>query len=236
MRALLKLIQLEIRKNKLAGMLKGVAIANLAIFAFMLLLTYVDSEGSGSGSGEFKTYAEMFSGLYVLVKATFVVFASVVLSKLVIDEYKNNTITLLFMYPISRKKLLGAKIIIVFLFTLISIFVSDVLISALLIGLNSFTHAIPGQLDLAVIPGEMIRIGADAAYAAGIGLIPLYIGMRKKSVPATIVAAVLLVSVSASDFGNFQPGNLVGFSIFLSLLGVAIAYLSIRNIEQKDIA
>lgn len=234
MRALLKLIQLEIRKNKLAGMLKGVAIANLAIFAFMLLLTYVDSEGSGSG--EFKTYAEMFSGLYVLVKATFVVFASVVLSKLVIDEYKNNTITLLFMYPISRKKLLGAKIIIVFLFTLISIFVSDVLISALLIGLNSFTHAIPGQLDLAVIPGEMIRIGADAAYAAGIGLIPLYIGMRKKSVPATIVTAVLLVSVSASDFGNFQPGNLVGFSIFLSLLGVAIAYLSIRNIEQKDIA
>lgn len=231
---MLKLIQLEIRKNKLAGMLKGVAIANLAIFAFMLLLTYVDSEGSGSG--EFKTYAEMFSGLYVLVKATFVVFASVVLSKLVIDEYKNNTITLLFMYPISRKKLLGAKIIIVFLFTLISIFVSDVLISALLIGLNSFTHAIPGQLDLAVIPGEMIRIGADAAYAAGIGLIPLYIGMRKKSVPATIVAAVLLVSVSASDFGNFQPGNLVGFSIFLSLLGVAIAYLSIRNIEQKDIA
>ncbi|MEK5023145.1 ABC transporter permease [Paenibacillus sp. FSL M7-1046] len=231
---MLKLIQLEIRKNKLAGMLKGVAIANLAIFAFMLLLTYVDSEGSGSG--EFKTYAEMFSGLYVLVKATFVVFASVVLSKLVIDEYKNNTITLLFMYPISRKKLLGAKIIIVFLFTLISIFVTDVLISALLIGLNSFTHAIPGQLDLAVIPGEMIRIGADAAYAAGIGLIPLYIGMRKKSVPATIVTAVLLVSVSASDFGNFQPGNLVGFSIFLSLLGVAIAYLSIRNIEQKDIA
>ncbi|WP_438495157.1 ABC transporter permease [Paenibacillus sp. IHBB 3054] len=236
MRALLKLIQLEIRKNKLAGMLKGIAIANLAIFAFMLLLTYVDSEGGGSGSGEFKTYAEMFSGLYVLVKATFVVFASVVLSKLVIDEYKNNTITLLFMYPISRKKLLGAKIIIVFLFTLISIFVSDVLISALLIGLNSFTHAIPGQLDLAVIPGEIIRIGADAVYAAGIGLIPLYIGMRKKSVPATIVTAVLLVSVIASNFGDFPPGNLVWLSIFLSLVGIAIAYLSIRNIEEKDIA
>ncbi|MEK5235939.1 ABC transporter permease [Paenibacillus sp. FSL L8-0470] len=235
MRALLKLIQLEIRKNKLAGMLKGVAIANLAIFAFMLLLTYVDAEGGGGG-GEFNSYAEMFSGLYVLVKATFVVFASVVLSKLVIEEYKNNTITLLFMYPISRKKLLGAKIIIVFLFTLLSIFVSDVLISALLIGLNSFTHAIPGQLDLAVIPGEMIQIGADAVYAAGIGLIPLYIGMRKKSVPATIVTAVLLVSMIASNLSEFQPGYLVGLSIFLSLLGVVIAYLSIRNIEQKDIA
>lgn len=82
----------------------------------------------------------------------------------------------------------------------------------------------------------MIQIGADAVYAAGIGLIPLYIGMRKKSVPATIVTAVLLVSMIASNLSEFQPGYLVGLSIFLSLLGVVIAYLSIRNIEQKDIA
>ncbi|WP_231869860.1 ABC transporter permease [Paenibacillus riograndensis] len=235
MKALLKLIQLEIRKNKLTGMLKGVAIAVLMILGFMLLLTYVDAE-DGSGRGEFKTYADMFEGLYVIVKVTFVVFASVVLSKLVIDEYKNNTITLLFMYPISRKKLLGAKIIIVFLFTLLSVFISDILISALLIGINSFTHVIPEQLDWAGIPGELLRMGMDAIFAAGIGLIPLYIGMRKKSVPATIVTAVLFVSVSSSDFGGFRMSNLVGISIFLSLVGVAIAYLSIRNIEQKDIA
>ncbi|WP_244280815.1 ABC transporter permease [Paenibacillus jilunlii] len=235
MKALLKLIQLEIRKNKLTGMLKGVAIAVLMIFGFMLLLTYVDAEG-GNGGGEFNTYTEMLEGLYILVKVTFVVFASVVLSKLVIDEYKNNTITLLFMYPISRKKLLGAKIIIVFLFTLLSVFISDILISALLIGINSFTHVIPGQLELTAIPGEVARIGADAIYAAGIGLIPLYIGMRKKSVPATIVTSVLFVGVSSSDFGGFRMSNLVGVSIFFSLLGVAIAYLSIRNIEQKDIA
>ncbi|MNL48576.1 hypothetical protein D3C87_1714470 [compost metagenome] len=140
------------------------------------------------------------------------------------------------MYPISRKKLLGAKIIIVFLFTLFSVFISDILISALLIGINSYTHAIPEQLDWAGIPGELLRMGMDAIFAAGIGLIPLYIGMRKKSVPATIVTAVLFVSVSSSDFGGFRMSNLVGISIFLSLVGVAIAYLSIRNIEQKDIA
>ncbi|MNO43097.1 ABC-2 family transporter protein [compost metagenome] len=230
---MLKLIQLEIRKNKLFGMLKGVAIANLAMFAFMIMVIYIDKNESG---GEFKSYADMFEGVYIFTKATFIIFASVVLSKLVIDEYKNNTITLLFMYPISRKKLMGAKIIIVFLFTLISIFVSDILLNALLIGINSFTHVIPGQLDLKVIPSELIRIGADAIYAAGMGLIPLYIGMRKKSVPATIVTAVLLVSLISSGSSGFQLGNQVGVSIFLSLLGVAIAYLSIRNIEQKDIA
>ncbi|MBW4083848.1 ABC transporter permease [Paenibacillus sp. S150] len=230
---MLKLIQLEIRKNKLGGMLKGVAIANAAILAFMLLITYIDS---GDGGGEFKTYAEMYSGVYIFVKATFLVYASVVLSKLVIEEYKNNTITLLFMYPISRKKLMGAKIIIVFLFTLISIFVSNILVIAALTGINAYTHVIPGQPDWSMIPAELIRIGADAVYAAGIGLIPLYIGMRKKSVPATIVTAVLLVSLISSGSGNYQLGNQVGVSIFLSLLGAGIACLSIRNIEQQDIA
>ncbi|OKP88800.1 hypothetical protein A3844_06625 [Paenibacillus helianthi] len=230
---MLKLIQLEIRKNKLLGMLKGVVIANLAILAFMILITYVDT---GEGGGEFNTYAEMFAVIYLFVKATFLVFASVVLSKLVIEEYKNNTITLLFMYPISRKKLMAAKIIIVFLFTVVSIFVSDILLNAVLVGINSFTHVIPGSLDLNIIPSELIRISTDAVYAAGIGLIPLFIGMRKKSVPATIVTAVLLVSLISSGTNDFQMGNQVGVSLALALVGIGIAYLSIRNIEQKDIA
>lgn len=233
MKALLKLIQLEIRKNKLLGLLKGVVIANLAILAFVILITYVDS---GEGGGEFNTYAEMFPVIYLFVKATFLVFASVVLSKLVIEEYKSNTITLLFMYPISRKKLMAAKIIIVFLFTVVSIFVSDILLNAVLVGINSFTHVIPDSLDLNIIPSELIRISTDAVYAAGIGLIPLFIGMRKKSVPATIVTAVLLVSLISSGTNDFHLGNQVGVSLALALVGVGIAYLSIRNIEQKDIA
>ncbi|MHA6529433.1 ABC transporter permease [Paenibacillus sp. BAC0078] len=235
MKALLKLIQLEIRKNKLAGMLKGLVVANVVILALLLLMTYVDT---GDGGGEFKSYAEMFEAVYVFVKGTFLVFASVMLGKLVIEEYKNNTITLLFMYPIARKKLMAAKIIIVYVFTFISILVSDIVLNAVLIGINSFTHAIPGQLDLTAILSEMVRIGAEAVYAAGVGLIPLYIGMRKKSVPATIVTAVLLVTLISSGFGNgnFRLGDLVGVSISLGLLGAGIAYLSIRNIEHKDIA
>lgn len=214
-------------------MLKGVVITNLAILAFMILITYLDTSENG---GEFKSYADMFAVGYTFIKAAFIIFASVVLSKLVIDEYKNNTITLLFMYPISRKKLMTAKIIIVFLFTTVNVFVSAVLLNVVMVGINSFTHVIPGQLDLSMIPSELIRISADAVYAAGISLIPLFFGMRKKSVPATIVTAVLIVSLLSSGSNNFQLGNQVGVSLGLALVGAIIAYLSIRNVEQKDIA
>lgn len=179
----------------------------------------------------------MFEGVFVFVKATYIIFSSVLLSKLVIDEYKNNTITVLFMYPVPRKMLLTAKLIIVFLFTFLSIFLSDIVISSILTGVDYFVpEAIQGMLTQDQILTYLTKAGTDALYAAGIGLIPLYFGMRRKSVPATIVTAVFIVMLISSGFGSFRVGNLIWVSLSLALVGAGIAYLSIRNIEHQDVA
>ncbi len=226
---MLKLIQLEMRKNK-TRLLRGVLIADLILLAFMVLVVFTEE-------GEFSTYADVFDGLYVFVTAIFIIFASVLLSKLVIDEYKNNTITVLFMYPVSRKRLMSAKLIIVFGFTFISIFLSDIVLSLLLGGIDYYiSDVIQGDLTVRMMLNELPGIAADAVYGAGIALIPLFFGMRKKSVPATLVSAVLLVSVLSSGVGQFRLGNQFGVALSLSLVGVLIAYLSIRDIEVKDVA
>ncbi|WP_340009552.1 ABC transporter permease [Paenibacillus sp. FSL K6-0276] len=233
MKALLKLISLEIRKNKLKSLLTGAAIVNLAILAFMILVIFIDQSES---EGTFNTYSDVFEGLFVFVKAAYLIFASVIISKLIIDEYKNNTITLLFMYPISRKKLMTAKIMIVFIFTFVSIIVSSIVIGAILLGINYFVNIVQGELTLHLITTELIKTVASAFYAAGIALIPLYFGMKKKSVPATIVSAVLVTSLISGGFDQARLGNLAAVSISLGLLGAGIAFLAIRNIEHKDIA
>ncbi|UQZ35832.1 ABC transporter permease [Paenibacillus sp. PK3_47] len=226
---MLKLMRLELRKNK-TSWIKGILIVNLAILAFMTLVIFTEE-------GEFSTFTDVFEGLYVFVNGTFIIYASVLLAKLVIDEFKNNTITVLFMYPISRKKLISAKLMIVFLFTLISIFASDIILSVLLGGIDYYVKdVIQGQLTAQMLLTELPSIALDAVYAAGIGLIPLFFGMRKKSVPATIVTAILVVSMLSSGFGNFRLGNQAGVALSLSLIGIGIAYLSFRNIEHKDIA
>ncbi|MCL6602679.1 MAG: ABC transporter permease [Paenibacillus sp.] len=230
---MLKLISLEIHKNKLSSMLKGFLYANLGLLAFLLLVIFVEK---GESVPTLATYAELFDALFVFVKAVFIIFASVLLCKLVIDEYKNNTVTLLFMYPIPRKKLMAAKLIIVFLFTFAAILISDVVLGAILIGINYFANIIPGDLTASLVINELYTIVMGALYAAGIGLIPLYVGMRKKSVPATIVTAILVVSTITSGFDQFRLGNLAAVSISLGLLGIGIAYLSIRKIETEDIA
>lgn len=228
---MLKLIRLELRKSKF-NFLKSVLIADLAILGFMSLIVF-----TSMNEGDFSTFADIFEGVFILVKAIFIIFASVLLSKLVIDEYKNNTITVLFMYPVPRKMLMTAKLIIVFLFTFISIFLSDIIISGILAGIDYFVPGvIQGTLTQELITANLLKAGTDALYAAGIGLIPLYFGMRRKSVPATIVSAVLIVMLISSGFGSFRMGNMIGFSLTLALAGVAIAYLSIRNIEHQDVA
>ncbi|MRN53131.1 ABC transporter permease [Paenibacillus monticola] len=229
---MLKLIALEIRKNKLAGILKGVLYANLAILAFMILVVFIDQSEADS---TFVSYADVFEGLYVFVKSTYIIFAAILLSKLVIEEYKNNTITLLFMYPISRKKLITAKLIIVFLFTLVNIVVAEIVIGGILVGINHYVNVVPGQLTWSMLSVELVKVGTSAVYAAGIGLIPLFFGMRKKSVPTTIVAAVLLVSLISSGFDEFRLGNMAAVSIVLAVVGMGVAYLSIRKIETADI-
>ena len=227
---MLKLIRLEMHKNKF-NFLKAFLITDLAILLFMVLLVGIDD------TNEFSTYAAVLDSMHIFIKVAFMIFGSVLISKLVIDEYKNNTVTVLFMYPIPRKKLMAAKLIIVFLFILITIFVSNVLISAALVGFNHvFKEAITGEVTLKLITSQISIAASDAVYSAGIGLIPLFFGLRKKSVPATIVSAVLIASVLSSGFDSFRLGDQVGVSLILGLVGVVIAFLTIRNIEHQDIA
>jgi len=100
---MLKLMRLEIRKNKLGSSLKAVIIANLGIIGFLTLIYFAERS---EGAAAFATYESAFTIIDVFVRATFMIFASVWIAKLIIDEYKNRTISLMFMYPINRKKIL----------------------------------------------------------------------------------------------------------------------------------
>ncbi|MFE4710434.1 ABC transporter permease [Paenibacillus sp. NPDC056722] len=230
---MLKLMSLEIRKHKLTGLIKGVLIANLIILSFMVLVLFVDQNEQVS---TFTSFGDVFEGLFVFVKAVFIIFASALLGRLIIEEYRSNTISLLFMYPIPRKKLLTAKLIIVFLFTFCTIMISDLVLGALLFWINHYLQIIPGQLTWILVKDELVKLGTGALYAAGIGLIPLYFGMRKKSVSATIISSVVLVTLISGGFDQARLGNFAAISISLGLIGIAIAYVSIRKIETDDIA
>ena len=94
---MLKLIQLEWQKNNLSGYFKGLAVCIVAIFAAVTLMAL----GSQS-ENEPMSYTDFMSLSDILVRVTYIIFSSVILSRLVIDEYKSDDASIVHL-PVARK-------------------------------------------------------------------------------------------------------------------------------------
>lgn len=226
-----KLMKLEMKKFKLIKYRKVVAIADLIILSFIFFISYTSKYDNEAAMDN---YQMVFSVIDTFVRATFIIFVSVIISRIIIDEYKNKTITVLFLYPIDRKKIIMAKLIIVVIFAFTSIILSNVLIgTGFYIG-NEILHLVPDNLTMDVLIASSKRSIIYAFASSFISLIPLYFGMRKKSVPATIVSATILVSVICSNNNGFNLYSILAIPFSLAAVGIFIGYLTIKNIEHVD--
>ncbi|WP_251555453.1 ABC transporter permease [Neobacillus muris] len=227
-----KLIRLEIKKFKLFSYLKSVGIANAAMMGMLCLIYFAEKSEGGIA---FPNYEVTFELLGSIVRPVFIIFAAVLISRLIIEEYKSKSITLLFMYPIHRKKLIIAKLMIVACFTFLAIMLSTFFIGTVFYLADSIWHFVPEALTLGQVTGIFFDLILSAIASAGMALIPLYFGMKKKSVPTTIVSAIILVSLTNSTADDVDIYRFIAIPIALALTGCLIAYFSFRNIEKIDV-
>lgn len=230
---MLKLIKLEMKKFKFIGCIRGVLIANLVIIGVLILINFAEKY---EGRDVFDNFKMAFSIADTMVRGTFIVFGAVLIAKLIIEEFKNKTITVLFMYPVNRKKLIIAKLFIVAAFVFFSVLLSNIFISFVLCVSDNIYDIIPENLTMDIVVNQLINLVISALYSSGMSLIPLYFGMRKKSVPATIVSSILIVSIVCSNNGGFSLASIIAIPISLAVIGVLIAYSSIKNIEHVDVS
>ncbi|WP_334077677.1 ABC transporter permease [Paenibacillus sanfengchensis] len=227
---MLNLIKLELRKFKIAGNILGGFIASFLIMAFVIAVNYDAHEKA------FASYKDVLGIIDATTSITFIVFASVLLSKFIIDEYKTRSITVLFMYPLQRKKLLTAKLIIVVLFTFLFGIIGRVIVFSGFYIYNSFAHFIPGELPTSLLVEHGVRFLVNSAMYSCIALIPLYFGMRKYSVPTTIVSSILVAAVlNANNGTEFTLSSIVVIPAAIAAVGLVVAYLAIRNADTKDV-
>ena len=229
---MLNLMKLEMKKNKMGWYFRGAVIANLIMVLFMCLMPYV--EGT-DGEPAFTGLAEALSVIGTIVRVTFVIFAAVLFSKLIIDEYKKNTISVLFTYPIQRKKIICAKILLITAITFIAIVVSNVFVSGTFNMFNQYFNLVPNDLSSDWLSPALINIIVQAIAATGMSLICLYFGMRKKSVPVTIVSSFLIIGLVNSNNMGHSLSNIIAIPLSLAAIGVIIAYVTFRNIDRVDI-
>lgn len=229
---MLKLIRLEIKKFKLLDYWKGILIANFAIISFLIMIFLLEKN---DGNIAFESFDLLMSIINASIRATFLIFSSVILVKLIIDEYKNKSIDIMFTYPINRKKIMLAKLLIVVVFTFVTIMLSTLFIGGLFYWGDSVFNIVPGEISNEELTGNVVAVFMGALASAGLCLIPLFFGMRRKSPSATIVSSIFLVSLTNSTGNNFTLYSIIAIPLTLGLIGLLIGYLSIRNIEKVDI-
>ncbi|HDR7792250.1 TPA: ABC transporter permease [Bacillus luti] len=230
-----RFMKLEWKKHQLSSYFKGVAICIIAIFVAVSIMGVGAKSEVDAALTDFTKYMTLAN---IFIRMTFLIFSSVILSRLVIDEYKNKTMQLLFMYPLQRKMLMRAKLTIVFCFCFISMSIATFTISLLIY----FMSPMMGLFETPMMVGEIIATipstFINAFMISGISLIPLFFGMRKKSTPTTITSAVIIGMIMNSNIGAGQVSfyNFIVIPIVLCLLGIFISYLSYRNIDKIDVA
>ncbi|NRD78129.1 ABC transporter permease [Bacillus sp. BRMEA1] len=228
------LIRLESKKTNLGWFVKGAILANIFILGFLCIIPAIEESDGGE---MLKDVTGFFTISGACVRGVFIVFAAVLISKMIIDEFKNRTVLIMFSYPINRKKILSAKLILIVWMTFIAMTISHTLVISGFIGLNHIFHLTPAMnLTLSDFLAELIKVIMFGFTSSVAALIPLYFGMRKYSTPATIISSLLIVSVTCQSIGpNFSLANIIYIPLALAIIALGIVVLAIRNINHIDL-
>ncbi|MCW9131691.1 ABC transporter permease [Bacillus paramycoides] len=228
---MLRLMKLELKKFKLGWYVKGAIIANITILALLILVGFV---AQIEGDPEIRDPQAILSMASVSVRGTFIIFGGVLIAKLIIDEYKNKTILLMFSYPINRKKMMISKLAITATLTFITVILSNILVVGIFFGIDSYFSILPNPFTVDQLIQEGVNLVPLAIATAGISLIPLYFGMRKHSVPTTIVSSIIVVSIAINNQPIFPIATFLPLQYTFAAIGMVIAYYGIKNIERED--
>ena len=230
---MISLLKLELKKFNLLNYIISFLLITVAILGMITLIGVADTEEEVI----FGAANELLGIGDIFIRITFTIFSGVLLARIIINEFKDSTIKIMFTYPISRKKIIGAKLIIVWTFIFIAIILDSLLIGIGLKMIDDIINITPDTITYSDILGRSSAILYSALVTSGLGLIPLFFGMQKKSSPTTIVAAVIVSLLLNGSVGNNGATlfTVTVVPVFLCIMGVVIAFLSYWNINKADI-
>lgn len=228
---MMKLIRLEWKKNNVLKYIRN-AVITTVVLAIMIVPMAGELEASGTvqlyGNSMLCTTTELF------VHMAYIIFTGVMLAAFLVGAYEKKTMNLMFSYPIKRKKILLSKMAAVWIFNLIAMIVSKVLIYLVLIWTRSFTGISASEIQFGRL-SFWLEILLGSAAIVSISYISLLIGLKMRSSKATIVSSVVIVCLTQGNIGSATLANNIPFFVILFAAAIVSVHLSIYNVETKDL-
>lgn len=184
----------------------------------------------------FSQYPFLMGITYLVCMAIFSVLSAVMASRFVVEEYSGKRAILLLSYPISREKVLCAKLVLVFAYTVGTMLLCGAVIQAVFFLTESLFPLCSDQLTLEVILQSLGFLLCCSILAGLLGVVSLWFGFRKKSVSVTIVASVILATLVCQVISaaiQYIPilWIVIGIASICSLIAVLNLFRQVEGME-----
>lgn len=209
-------MKLELRRNNLRTYVWSSIIACIILIGFIYFVSVV---AKVENEPDFQNYPNIFLFTSIISMIFFSILSAVMYTRFVIDEYTGKKLVFLFSYPVSRKKILLAKIAVVVVFSTVAMIVSNVVSFVIFSITESISPIVNDTLSLELLLSIIKTIIILSISVNGISIIAMRIGFINKSIPSTIVTAFILCAI----FGNAVIGSFGNDTVSLVLLSMVVA-------------
>lgn len=227
-----RLIQLELRRNSLRGYHVAVLICFVLMIFFLYFMAAIPRiDPADPDIGLFSSYSFLTGLTDIVFTAVFGVMAAVMASRFIVEEYSEKRIILTLSCPVSRKKMLGAKLTLVFLYGAGAMMVCGAAAEGVFFLTEVFFPLCSGSLTGGEAASAFFRLIGYALLAGTLGIAAVWFGFRKRSVPATLVASVILASCASQVMGmtlTFRPVLFI-----VPAAGAVSAAAAVRSMMRK---
>ena len=222
-----KLIALELKRNRLRPYHIATLICGVTMLGFQYLMAAIPYMDPTEPDAELFSQYPFLMGITRLVcMAIFSILSAVMASRFVVEEYSGKRAILLLGYPISRKKVLRTKLMLL----------CGAVVQAVFFLTESLFPICSDHLTIKVVLQSLGFLFCCSVLAGLMGVIALWFGFRKKSVSVTIVASVILVTIVcqiSSAAQAFLPimGIVFGVTGIFAILAMQNLLRQVKNME-----
>lgn len=233
-----RLISLEIRRNRLRSYHMAALICGFTLLVFHYFMAALPLLSPTETDIEmFSSYEFLFNLNHLSSMVTFGLVGAVMGTRFVIEEYSSAKAILLFSYPISRRKVMGAKLGLVFGYPVVAMLLCGIVIGGVFLITENWLPLCADQLTWETVLWAFLSCLCHSFLAGAVTLLSIWIGFLKKSIPVTIVAAVIMATIlcqALSAVYSFRP---VLFCLSgVAVIGTAMAVRSMLNqVENMEV-
>lgn len=231
------LIGLEAAKGNLRPFHLASGIIALCLLGMLYLLAAIPHfDPADAGEVLFITYEGLGVMNGVLSMAAFAILAAVLGSRMVVEEYRGGRAALLLSWPVPGRRLMAAKLLAVSGYAAGAM----LLCGCGVLGIFFLTEGIfplcADRLDSEAVLKAVSFLAVCTLMAAGLGLVSVWIGFVKKSVPAAVVASVLLASAACqlASAAMVTPAAPAAGAAFITAAAALAVLDLLRRAEEME--